>query len=125
MAREKEQQRLSAFDRALQQAMGEGREVGNPDDPSNERYPELVRWLTTIYIGRDEMKQPATLAVKAAPGGYIVSISDRDLSLAIDTFIVNLSDALEAIEAALNDPNATTRAWANKEPTLRKRKRRN
>jgi len=125
VAKEKEPVRVSSFQRALEQAMGEGREVGNPDDPSNERFPALVQWLTTIYVNRDEMKQPATLTIKATPGGYIVSVNDRDLAIGVDAFINDLSTCLEAIESALNDPNASTRAYANKEPILRKRKRRN
>jgi len=125
VAKDKEPQRVSSFQRALEQAMGDGREVGNPEDPSNERFPALVQWLTTIYVNRDEMKAPATLTIKATPGGYLVSVNDRDFSMAVDTFITNLSTALEAMEVALNDPNASTRAYANREPTLRKRKKRN
>jgi len=124
MAKEKEQQRLSPLDRAIQQAMGEGRIVGNPDDPAKDRWPELWRWMTQIYVGRDEMKQPATLSIKAAPGGVVISLSDRDLCIAVDAFVANLEDALDALEASLNSATPSTRAWNNREPTLRKRKHR-
>jgi len=124
MAREKEPTKVSPLDRAIQQAMGEGRIVGNPDDPAQTRWPELWRWMTTIYLGRDEMKQPATLSVKAAPGGVVISLTDRDLGVTVDAATANLEDALDALEASLNSDTPSMRAWTNKEPTLRKRKRR-
>jgi len=124
MAKEKEQ-RLSPLDRAIQQAMGEGRVVGNPEDPAKDRWPELWRWLTTIYVGRDEMKQPPSISIKAAPGGVVISLTDRDLGITVDAFVAHLEDAIDALEASLNSETPTMRAWSNKEPTLRKRRKQN
>lgn len=123
MAKKDEQVRISPLDRAIQQAMGEGRVVGNADDPAKERWPELWRWLTTIYIGRDEMKQPPSLTIKAAPGGVVISLTDRDLGISVDAFVGHLEDAIDALEQALNSDTPTIRAWSNKEPSLRKRRK--
>lgn len=123
MAKKDEQVRISPLDRAIQQAMGEGRVVGNADDPAKERWPELWRWLTTIYIGRDEMKQPPSITIKAAPGGVVISLTDRDLGISVDAFVGHLEDAIDALEQALNSDTPTIRAWSNKEPSLRKRRK--
>jgi len=124
MAREKPE-KVSPLDRAIQQAMGEGRVVGDPDDPAKDRWPELWRWLTTIYVGRDDMKQPPSISIRAAPGGVVISLTDRDLGITVDAATAHLEDALDALEASLNSATPSMRAWSNKEPTLRKRKHRN
>lgn len=126
MATKKEEQaRLSHLDRVIQQAMGEGRVVGCDDDPAKERWPALWEWLTKIYVGRDDMKQPPSLSIRAAPGGIAISLTDRDLGVTVDAACAHLGDALDALEHALQNPNPSMRAWTNKEPKLRKRQRRN
>jgi len=124
MAKEKQSEHVSPLDRAIQQAMGEGRIVGSEDDPAKERWPELWRWMVTIYVGRDDMKQPATITIRAAPGGIVISLTDRDLGVTVDAATAHLEDALDALEQSLTSKTPSMRAWSNKEPTLRKRKHR-
>lgn len=124
MAKKEDSGKLSHLDRVIQMAMGEGRVVGTADDPAAQRWPELWRWLTTIYIGRDDMKQPPSITIRAAPGGIMVSLTDRDLGVTVDAATAHLADALDALELALSSDNPSMRAWSNKEPTLRKRKHR-
>lgn len=117
-------ERVSPLDRAIEQAMGEGREVGNPDDPAIVRWPQLWRWMTTIYVGRDNLKTPATLTVKAAPGCITVTLTDRDLGVSVDAASATLEGVFDALEAALTSDTPQIRSWSNKEPTLRKRRQR-
>lgn len=123
--KDKQPEKVSHLDKVIQQAMGEGREVGAADDPARERWPQLWEWLTRIYVGRDDMKQPATITIACAPGGVSVRLSDRDLGVSVETATAHLEDALDSLEVALNNPNPSIKAWGNKEPKLRKRQRRN
>ena len=125
MAKKEQGERVSHLDKVIQQAMGEGREVGCADDPARERWPALWEWLTRIYVGRDDMKQPASITINAAPGGIMIRISDRDLGVSVSAATAHLGDALDAIEAALGSDTPAITSWGNKEPKLRKRQRRN
>lgn len=116
-----ESRKLSALDRAIQSAMGEGRTVGRDDDPAATKYPTLWDWLTRIYVGVGHVRQPATLSITLGPSGVLVSISDRDLGVSCGASCDHLDDALAAIEAALSSPTAPIRSWGKKEPKLRKR----
>lgn len=69
------------------------------------------------------MKQPPSITIKAAPGGVVISLTDRDLGISVDAFVGHLEDAIDALEQALNSDTPTIRAWSNKEPSLRKRRK--
>ncbi len=119
----KAEKQLSALDRAIQQAMGEGREVGHADDPARERWPNLWAWLTQVEVGKDYIVQPASLSISMVVGGVQVSVSNRDLAISARATTRNLGDALDAIEAVCSDPSAIMSSWGRKEPTLRKRRK--
>lgn len=112
----------SALDRAIQQAIGQDRSLGRDDDPARKKYPTLWDWLSRLYVGRDHVKTPATLTVRLGPEGVIVTLTDRDLSCSFDVACNHLQDALAAIEAALSGPSPPMRSWGRKEPQLRKRR---
>jgi hypothetical protein len=114
--------KVSALDRAIQQAMGEGRHLGLEADPARERYPALWEWLSRIYVGRDQIKQPATLTIRLGPEGCLVTLTDRDLCVSMDASCASLTTALDAMEAALQAPNPALRNWGKKEPQLRRRR---
>jgi hypothetical protein len=118
----KQERPVSALDRAIQQAMGEGREVGCLDDPAKEKWPELWQWMTKMYTGRDYIIQPASLSIRAVSGGIAVSVSSRDLASSIATTTPHLVDALDAIERALSNPATPIAMWGRKEPQMRKRR---
>ena len=120
MAKDKE--KLSSLDRAIMQAMGEGRVFGSVEDPAHEVFPELWQWLTRCYVGKDRVKQPAAIGISAVAGGFNVRISDRDLGVGIQVVVTKLQDAFSALEQALGDPNHPLANWGKKEPYLRKRK---
>lgn len=113
---------VSAFDRAVQSAIGDDRPLGNPADPARERYPELWRWLSTVYVGKDRLKQPATLTIRLGPGGVLASLTDRDLCITVEVSVPELADTLAQVEAQLTAGNPVIRSWGNKEPQLRKRR---
>lgn len=116
---------LSALDRLVLQAMGQGRSLGLIDDPARTDYPELWRWLSQIYWGeaQDRVVQPATLTVRLGPEGVLVSIYHRDLGASCDAACLHLADILPAIEAALTAHPSPVKVVARKEPTTRRRKR--
>lgn len=114
--------RPSALDRLTQEAMGQGKVLGSQDDPARERTPELWAWLSTVYIGRDHIKQPATLSIRLGVGGVLVSLVDRDLCASIDATCGSLEGAFDAIEAALTSDTPALKSWGRREPHLRKRR---
>ncbi len=118
----KNEKPLSSMDRAILQAMGEGREVGCADDPAKDRWPTLWEWMTKIYAGREHMMQPATLTIRMVSGGVAVSCANRDLATSISATTPHLIDALDAIETALANPLTPMAQWGRKEPQLRKRR---
>lgn len=114
--------RLSALDRALQKALGEGLVFGLPSDPARTQFPALWDWLSRAYVGRDSLKQPATLTIRLGPEGVIASLTDRDLSASLDVGCAHLGDVFSHLEQTLQGPNPPIRNWGKKEPKLRKRK---
>lgn len=117
-----ELKKISSVERAIQQAMGDNRTIGAGDDPAEKQLPELWRWLTTLYVGRDHIKNPATLSIRLAPGGVVCTLSDRDLKVGLDVGCPYLQDIFKAIEHALQDPATTFKTWGKGEPHLRKRR---
>jgi len=65
----KEKARISALDRAIQQAMGDNRVFGLPDDPARERYPEIWSWLTKVEDEDGHLFQPASISIVLGPEG--------------------------------------------------------
>jgi hypothetical protein len=120
MAKDK-MERVSALDRALQAAMGEGRAVGADDDPAKTKYPTLWDWLSRIYVGVGHVRQPATITLALGPSGVLVSIRDVDLGVSCGAVCPHLDGALSALEDALTADVPPIRSWGRKEPRLRKR----
>jgi len=114
----------SSLDRVIQQAMGDNRTVGRIDDPAVDRWPELWKWLSTIYVGRDKMKQPATLTITLQPDGCSAKIVDKDMGCTVNVSCAHLVNILDECEAALNRPDLPVTIWGKKEPALRTRRKR-
>lgn len=112
----------SALDRIIQQAIGAERKLGREDDPAREKFPNLWDWMSRIYVGKDNVKQPATLAIRLGPEGILVTLTDRDMAVSFDVAAPSLLLAFEAMETALASANPPMRSWGKKEPTLRKRR---
>jgi hypothetical protein len=113
---------LSHLDRLVQQAMGADRKLGSEDDPARKKFPALWEWLSRIYVGRDNIKQPAVLSIRLGPQGVLVTLTDRDLSVSFDMSCAHLQDTFAAMEAAIVAPNPPMRNWGKREPSVRKRK---
>jgi hypothetical protein len=118
----KQERKLSAFEKAVSQAIGDGRTLGNQEDPARERYPQLWGWLTSVYVGRDSIKNPAYLNLRMGVDGVLVSLIDRDLCTTVEISCASLEEALPALEAALANGHAPLKSWGRKEPHLRKRR---
>jgi hypothetical protein len=118
----KPEKQLSALERVIAQAIGDHRSLGGADDPAREKYPQLWAWLSTVYVGRDSVKNPAYLSVRLGPEGVLASLVDRDLSVAVEITASRLEDVLGALESALTGPAPPIKSWGRKEPHLRKRK---
>jgi len=116
--------KLSALDRLVLQAMGDDRTFGLADDPAKETLPELWACLSTIYIGRDSIKQPAVLSCQLVPGGVQMRITDRDLKMGLGVIVPHLDQCLPSLEAVLASDNPPWVSWGKGEPELRKRKTR-
>lgn len=116
---------LSALDRLIEQAMGDNRSFGLEDDPAKDLYPQLWRCMSTVYVGRDNIKQPATLGVSLVPGGVAMRLTDRDIKHSLEVIVPHLEASLAALETVLCSANPPWKAWGKGEPELRKRKHRN
>jgi|KBSMisStaDraftv2_1062788.scaffolds.fasta_scaffold30179_2 hypothetical protein len=121
-AKQKRDKPLSSLDRVILQAMGEGKTVGNPDDPAREKWPQLWEWLSRIYVGVDKIKQPANIFIALGPGGVVARLSDRDLSYSVAVGTANLVDVFDALEVELAKPQSNSGSWGKKDPNIRKRK---
>lgn len=125
MARDKPEEkpgRLSAMDRLIMAALGDGRTVGLEGDPAAEQYPEVWRWLTQTEGGKDHILQPAVIMLQLGPEGCLVSINHRDLKAKVAVACPHIGDALAALEAALTSTNPPIQTWG-KDPQARLKKR--
>lgn len=117
------QRKLSALDRMLLQALGDGRTVGLADDPAAELYPELWKCMTQTEGGKDYILQPAVVTLQFGPAGCIATLTHRDLKWTLSVSCPHIGQALEVLEAALSSPNPPIRTWG-KDPQVQLRKRR-
>lgn len=118
----KEERKLSALDRAIQTALGQGKRVGKEDDEGSEQYPTVWDWLTRTGDGGDHIMQPATISVQLGPEGVLATITHRDLGISCSIACPFLQDVFPHLEAALSGPNPPIRSWGKNEPHLRKRR---
>lgn len=114
--------RLSAFDRVLMQALGDGRKIGLDTDPAREKYPNLWRWLTQTEGGQDHILQPAVVSVQLGPEGTLVSMTHRDFKVTCSVACPHLEGCFDALESALSQANPPLRVWG-KDPQVRLKKR--
>ncbi len=116
------ERRLSAFDRVLEQALGDGRKVGLETDPAREAFPTLWRWLTQTDGGVYYVVQPAVVSLQLGPEGTLVSMTHRDFKVTCSVACPHLGDWALALETALSAVNPPLRTWG-KDPQVRLRKR--
>lgn len=115
-------QRPSMFDRLTQEAIGDRRPLGSPDDPARERWPELWRWLSTTDLPGNRVKEPATILIRLADGGASATVSDRAYGVSVDASCPSLADILDALEQALTRSDTVVRRNHQRDPKVRKRK---
>ncbi len=118
----KGRKRLSAVERIILQAIGDGKVLGLAEDPAREKFPALWEWLTRVYCGKDNIKQPAILTVLAVNGGWTFRVADRDLASAMTVTVKTLEEGFAALEQVVADPSSPIQSWGRKEANLRKRK---
>jgi len=116
------ERKLSALDRAILQAIGDGVRVGLEDDPARETMPNLWEWLTRTDGGQDHVMQPAVVSIQLGPEGVLVTVTHRDLKRSVGAACLHLGQALEALEATLALPNPPIRSWGKEDAHLRKRR---
>lgn len=114
--------RVSFVHRLIEQTTGKGRSVGAEDDPARQKYPLLWEWLTTIYVGKDRVKAPATMSIALVPEGVLIRVNDRDLSTAVEVLSPTLDQCFELVEANLASPRPGLKLFGKKEPHIRQRK---
>ena len=114
---------LTHLERIIGQAIGEERALGLDSDPAKQNLPHLWEWLTSIYVGKDFIKQPAVVSIAMGPEGPLVRLNDVDLATMLETKCDHLANVLEHLEAVLALPSPPFRNYGKKQPTLRKRKR--
>lgn len=115
--------KLSALDRAILAAIGDGGTVGRQDDPARQQYPDVWEWLTKTDGGRDYIMQPAVITIQLGPEGVLAKLTHRDLKRNCGIACNHLGDVLEALQRALTSPNPPITAWG-KDPEARLKKRR-
>lgn len=117
-----DERRLSALDRAIQSALGDGRTVGLENDPAAQQYPDVWQWLTKTDGGRDHVMQPAVITLQLGPEGCLVSLTHRDLRRACTIACPFLGDALESLQRALTSEHPPIRSWGKDDANLKKRR---
>ncbi len=117
-----QERKLSALDRAIVQAIGDGRKVGLEDDPAQDDFPLVWEWLTKTEGGRDYIMQPAVISIQLGPEGVLVSLTHRDLRVSCTVSCAYLSEVMPVLQAALAAPNPPIRSWGKDLPNLKKRK---
>jgi len=117
----KSEKKPSALDRAIAQAVGDGRTLGADADTAREKYPAVWEWMSRVYIGTDKVRTPASVTISLGPTGVLVRIADRDLMVSCGASCEFLDDALSALEKALTADVPPIVSWGKKEPRLRKR----
>jgi len=118
-----DKQRLSALDRAIQAAIGDGRHVGRDDDPAAKRFPDVWEWMTKTEGGKDYVMQPASINIQLGPEGVLVSLTHKDLKVTCGAACLHLEEVFAALQHALTSENPPIRTWG-KDPDARLRKRR-
>jgi len=104
----------SALDRMLQAAVSERQCLGSMDDPIVATCPILHKWLTNVDAGPKHLKEPARLSIRATPGGWLVTLTDESLAVAIDASATTLDGLWPALEAALTSSAPAIRTWGRK-----------
>jgi hypothetical protein len=114
--------RLSVLDRCILVALGDGRTVGQQDDPAVEKYPHVWEWLSKTQGGQNHVLQPAVLTIQLGPEGVLVSLTHRDLRVSCSVACPYLDDVLPTLQEALSQPHPPLRTWGKDDPVLRKKR---
>jgi hypothetical protein len=117
-----EERILTALDRAILAALGDGGRVGSPDDEAAAKYPLLWEWMTKTAGGPDHIMQPAVLSIQLGPEGVLVTVTHRDLRRSCSASCKYMEDVFGALQAVLASPTPPIRSWGKDEPKLRKRR---
>jgi len=117
-----EDRKLSALDRAILSALGDGRTVGREDDPLAASCPDVWEWLTKTVGGTDYLLQPAVLTIQLGPEGVLGTLTHRDLRRSVSVACGHVADVIPALQAELVKPNPAIKTWGKDEPHLRKRR---
>jgi len=112
---------ISPLDRLILAATAGGAKLGWDMDPSKGKYPRLWRWLTEMDAGEEYVKEPGTLAVKATPEGWQVTLSDRTFGKSVDATSETLEGVFAALEAMIGSTNPVIRSWPGHKIELKKR----
>jgi len=112
-----------AFAAALDRATSDALVVGPINDEAQLKYPLLWQWLTSCEAGRDHLKVPAKLSIKASGAAFLCSLSDEAYGVSLDASSDSLDGCFAALESALSQPQPAIRTWPNHTPRLRKRKK--
>jgi len=113
----------SPLDRLIANATAGGAELGWHLDPAKGQWPKLWRWLTSTEAGPEYIKDPATIAIKATPEGWQVTLSDRSFGTSVDATSESLAGVFEALELMLGSANPVVRSWPNHKIELKKKKK--
>lgn len=112
---------LTALDKMVLRAIGREDSLGPEADVAAESFPLLVAWLTRVDAGRDHVKDPARLTIRAVPGGYCVSLADATFGIGLDAGSSTLQGVFAALEAALGSETPALKTFG-KMRGVRKRK---
>lgn len=105
---------MTALERMLQSATASRQSLGSVDDPMKARCPLLFHWLTNVEAGPKHLKEPGRLTIKATPGGFLVTLTDESLAVAIDASSETIDGLWPSLEAALTSPAPALRTWGRK-----------
>lgn len=121
MAKDKDRV-LSAFERAVQYAIGNGQQLGSESDPLRDRCPLLWAWLSAVFVGKEYQKSPASLNFRLGPDCAHAVLSDRDLCTSLEVTAQTVDALFPALEAALASSSPPIKTWGKREPRLRRRR---
>jgi len=117
----KKDRKVSILDRLVQEAIGEGHQLGHPDDPAQQLYPELWRWMAQTSAGKAHTMEPGRLTLSLVPGGVLATVNHRGLNMAVETTALYLDDVLRQMEAVLASANPPIKHSSRGQEKIRKK----
>jgi len=86
-----------------------------------DRFPTLWLFLTRVQVTEDLDKDVASVSIRLGLGEWLVELTDPGFEVSLCATSSTLVEALDALERALQRPDAPIRPWKGTKGKLRAR----